>query len=164
MPGPAVYLILTLYDIRDVNWTVESRFDTPLALIGLKVVKLWFGNGSLGQYRFCNKYGQGNTCQDPQFISFWWSMISGTSIGLWRVDLIPLLPLLDWNLSSYGLVMDHWGNTAFATNMDNKTHVWTRSLFDFDEVWYQGRQLDCAQSIWYPSCPYWIESHQVMVW
>ena len=43
MPGAAVYLFVTLCDIRDVNWTVQSRFDTLSALIGFKVIKLWFG-------------------------------------------------------------------------------------------------------------------------
>ena len=44
MPGPEVSFIYINYDIRDVNWMVESGFDTPLVLIGLKVVKLWLGN------------------------------------------------------------------------------------------------------------------------
>ena len=45
MPGAAVYLFVTFYDSRDVNWTVQSRFDTLFALIGFMVIKLWFGNG-----------------------------------------------------------------------------------------------------------------------
>ena len=164
MPGAGVYLFVTFYDIRDVNWTMESRFDTLFALIGFMVIKLWFGNGWVGQSSFCDQNGHQNTCQEPQFICLWHSMISGTSIGLWRVDLIPYLPLLVLWSSSYGLVTDHWGNLAFVTKMAIKTHARSRSLFVCDLVWYQGRQLDCGESIWYPKCPYWFQGHQVMVW
>ena len=44
MPGPQVSFIYIKYDIRDVNVMLESGFHTPLATIGLKVVKLWLGN------------------------------------------------------------------------------------------------------------------------
>ena len=89
MPGAAVYLFVTFYDIRDVNWTVQSRFDTLSALIGFKVINLWLGKRSLGQYSFCDPKCHKNTGVNPPFICFWWTRISGTSIGLWRVDLIP---------------------------------------------------------------------------